>query len=131
MKQTVLPRNDSLYGGVDWGARRRLIAATPNKAITLFIREGHSAAHGARGFGRDYHPAALILTGGSFLAGEHFIIEPRRWHDLAKGRISNKTLADPEIAKKINLAFGVGDVAWALDVRKTKWITPGGVTEIA
>lgn len=118
MKQTVLPRHSSPFGGIDYGGRRRLIAATPDKSVMLFVIEGYrSAVCGIRGFGREYHPARLsLVTPGDTLSTT-----------LTTGRISKATLV--RYREEINEAFGV-QVALDLDPRKTLWVTPVGLVEV-
>ena len=117
MTQTILPRTDSV---MDWGAKRRLIAATPDKSVLLFIRPGHQMLMGYRGGGCDYIPTALILHDAG--ASQH-----GQTYRLAKGRISNATIRDHRT--QINEVFG-RQVANCLDVRRTMWVTEGGIVEI-
>lgn len=123
MTQQILSR----HGEGDWGVKRRLIAAlmkpgvsrdTASSTTKLFIVPGHSAAHGARGFGRDYHQASLVLMTPSKTRGYGY---DTNW--LAKGRISQATLA--EHADKINAAFGF-DIVSRLHPSKTLWVNAAG-----
>jgi hypothetical protein len=116
--QTILPRTDT---GIDWGAKRRLIAATPDKGKLLFLRESHSMGMGARGFGQQYHRAALILL------IKHGYGQHGRWDTLNEGRLSRAVLLANR--EKIDAVFGAG-VAVGLDPRKTLWVTPAGLVEI-
>jgi hypothetical protein len=117
--QTILPRTDL---GMDWGAKRRLVAATPDKRKLLFIRPGYSMGAGARGFGQTYYKAALILNARGSMEQHGYTTH------LAEGRISRgDLLANRE---KIDAVFGAG-VAAELDLRKTLWVTPAGLVEIA
>jgi hypothetical protein len=77
---------------------------------------------GARGFGRDYQKAALILH------AKHSGSQHGRWVTLGHGRISNATLRAAH--EQIDATFG-RKVAEGLDVRKTLWVTPAGLVEIA
>lgn len=123
MTQQILSR----HGEGDWGAKRRLIAALYTPGVMrdeaqyttkLFVVPGHTAPHGARGFGRDYHPAALVLRAPSRTRrGSYDTI----WLD--KGRVSKATLA--KHADKINAAFGF-DIVSRLDPSKTLWVNEQG-----
>lgn len=117
MGQTTLPRYSHPFGGVDYGGKRRLIAATPDKRVMLFIVEGYSAARGVRGFGREYHSARLaLITPTDSLSTT-----------LSEGRISKATLVRHR--EVIDEAFGA-HVALDLDPRKTHWVTPQGLVEL-
>lgn len=119
MTQLVLPRANL---GVNWGAKRRVLAAirpnplwgrTAEPRVMLFINQGHSAAHGARGFGRDYHPACLtLMTWDSPWPG-------RNTADLGKGRITKAMIT--AATDKIDAAFGAG-TADKIDLKSTLWI---------
>lgn len=118
MVQTILPRYSHPFAGVDYGGKRRLIAATPDKRVMLFVVEGHYAATtGVRGFGRSYQPARLALLGPSDSLSA----------TLAEGRISKATLVRHR--EVIDKAFGAR-VALDLDPRKTQWVTPQGLVEL-
>lgn len=110
----MLPRHDR---GIDWGSRRRLIARSGD-GIRLFVCEGAwHAACGVRGFGRVYHPAALVLyrDRDKRMAGHST-------ERIAKGRISRSTLA--AAAAKIDAAFGVPGLASCLDPARTAIVEP-------
>jgi hypothetical protein len=110
----IIPRIEI---GMDWGARRRLIAGVgtpekPHRKPALFIVPGHSMGMGAHGFGQTYIPAHLVL-----LTDDGSVIGRR----LAEGRISRRHLLDN--ATLINAAFGQ-DIASKLDLRSTTWVKP-------
>lgn len=111
MSQSILTRMEP---GMDWGAKRRLIAASPDQRLIVFIREGHSMGMGLRGMGQTYVPAALILLDrrGQSQHGQS-------WR-LAEGRISNSVL---RTQTKIDEAFG-RQVTPMLDVKSTRIIEP-------
>lgn len=108
----VLSRQDP---GMDWGAKRRLLARSADGEITLFIRGGHSMGMGMRGMGQTYVKAALILCAPGVSYGSH----------LAEGRISAQTFREPKIAQRIDEAFGCPDLHRVLDPRHTFEVTPG------
>ncbi|AFU88245.1 hypothetical protein CcrColossus_gp375 [Caulobacter phage CcrColossus] len=124
MTQQIIPR----HGNGDWGVKRRLIAALhrpgiyrddPTSTVMLFIVPGHTMAHGARGFGRDYVQAQLILRAPSrfkMLGGFDTC-----W--LEKGRITQASIA--KHADKINEAFGF-EIASRLHPSKTLWVNQNG-----
>lgn len=104
--QTTLSRHEH---GIDWGARRRVIAMTSDQNSLLFIREGHMMSMGARGFGQEYVPAALVV-----------VTPETDWacgDCLATGRISGKTLL--QCADKIDAAFGVEGLSKTLNTKTT------------
>lgn len=129
-KQIVLPRYSP---GHDHGAPRRLIAVLlvpgadiGNPAgVHLYVTQGHSASVGARGFGRQYHPARLWLR-----EPDRTFIHPGRFYNrgLSQGRITKATLL--EQAEHINAAFGC-DVASRLDPGATVWVRSDGRIEDA
>lgn len=105
----TLPRHDR---GIDWGERRRLIARKGD-AVRLFVVVGHwRAACGARGFGRVYAPAVLVLH-----RDRHERFAGHASDQLAKGRISRATLAG--LAARIDAAFGMTGLASRLDPART------------
>jgi hypothetical protein len=116
-QQVIIPRQAH---GLDWGAAPRLIAAlvTPSlnrerpSGTLLIIVPGHSAAIGARGFGRSYNPAALVLTFRDGAMG-------MSWAYLAKGRITREVIR--EHAARIDAAF-LQEIAATLDPRTTTWV---------
>lgn len=107
MSQMILTRSEP---GMDWGAKRRLVAASPDQKVMLFIREGHSMGLGMRGMGQTYVPATLILLDrrGSSQHGQS-------WR-LAEGRITKQVIMAH--ATRINAVFG-GAVAGCLDPKRT------------
>jgi hypothetical protein len=104
--QERLTRSDP---GVDWGAPRRILIRTADHKVKVFIREGHSRAIGAHGFGQMYEPAALIVQVGSYGSG--------RTHYLAQGRVT-KGLLRQHAAQISHL---LGSDAWEplVDPKKT------------
>lgn len=116
--QTILPRSDF---GMDWGAKRRLVAATPDKSKMLFIRPGFSMGTGARGFGQTYFKTALILLDKE-VGRQH-----GHSHHIAEGRLSRADLLANR--EKIDAVFGAR-IATELDLRKTLWVTPAGLVEV-
>lgn len=115
MSQIIRPPYER---GVNWGAPRRMIAVSRDMKTQLFIRGGLKLAVGARGFGREYHPTALVLVSAGMFGQSS--------KNLATGRISAKSLT--EHAAEIDSKFGNGVTA-GLDLKKTIRVNPDGTLE--
>jgi hypothetical protein len=104
--QERLTRSDP---GVDWGAPRRVLIRTADRKVMVFLREGHSRAIGAHGFGQMYEPAALIVQVGPYTSGKTV--------HLAEGRVT-KGLLRQHAAQISHL---LGSDAWEplVDPKKT------------
>jgi hypothetical protein len=113
----TLPRHTP---GMDWGARRRVLARNEDSSILLFIREGYSSAScGIRGFGREYHPVSITLWARESWAGHagwasQEVGENR--FDAAKVQRDHGALIDK--------VFGCPGLSARLDGRKTI-VVPG------
>lgn len=110
MSQVILPRIDGL-GGVNFGGKRRVLVRAEKSGYALFIVEGHYAATGARGFGRTYYPAHLMLQGPPIYASDRF------WRTcLVEGRVSMSAIK--HVALNIDAVFGDG-TAEKINLRET------------
>jgi len=105
-EQRILSRYEP---GMDWGAKRRLIAVTEDESVKLFVREGcHMAAAGVRGFGRLYSPAKLILVESR---------SGKLGNRLAEGRVTRKVLEAH--SERIDAAFAFPGLTSRLEPKKT------------
>lgn len=110
--RVVLPRHGR---GIDWSARRRLIARIGDETLLFIIPGTWGPVCGVRGFGRKYNPSSLVLW-----QARHERYAGHATNTLMHGRISRSALAAH--AHAIDEAFGMPGLAACLDLSKTALI---------
>jgi hypothetical protein len=115
-KMEVLGRIDR---GIDWGAKRRVLVRNETSTIMLFVREGHSAAVGSRGWGREYHPTSTILYARNSWSGH----SGHQTKEVCEGRLDLEAIRSKHGAL-IEKVLGLQGLCDHLDGRKTI-VVPG------
>src|SRR5690606_30522001 len=98
-------------GGIDFGAKRRVLAKNKEGSRLLWISQGHYASQGARGFGRSYIPTSLVLQAPKDRSAYTLGVS------IADGRITKTKLL--ELGDRIDEFFGTDGLDEKIDLKKT------------